>query len=287
MARNFIISFLAGVFVAGVSGVVLADNSSKANPLRDGSVLTGIDGKLICTDSNDSRPDQSVRNGAGDKWFFEFESDVADDRGQICAGTIVELLPSATLEKMIADVNERSDADYKLWGSITKYKGKNFIFPVYFLPITKVNDPNREKLKGSGQSGLQETKSLVNEPNDAFAIPDDIMAKLETREIVRFEQLGEASELKEDFVLADRTARLIKQPDGRPVFTLDALGRNVDQVSFQLLPCQILEWTQQKQSLETESLRFKIAGIVTKYKGQNYLLLQRATRIYSHGNFGN
>jgi hypothetical protein len=34
-----------------------------------------------------------------------------------------------------------------------------------------------------------------------------------------------------------------------------------------------------------EPVRFKIAGVVTKYKGEKYLLLQKATRIYGHGNF--
>ena len=33
-------------------------------------------------------------------------------------------------------------------------------------------------------------------------------------------------------------------------------------------------------------MRFNVAGILTRYKGQQYLLLQKATRIYSYGNFG-
>jgi len=34
-----------------------------------------------------------------------------------------------------------------------------------------------------------------------------------------------------------------------------------------------------------EPVRFKIAGIKTAYKGEHYLLLQKATRVYSHENF--
>ena len=89
-----------------------------------------------------------------------------------------------------------------------------------------------------------------------------------------------------DSVLVDRTAFLAEQVDGRLVFVPDALGRNVQRLSFRLLPCEILELTERVQSAELEPLRFKIAGILTTYKGEKYLLLQKATRAYSHGNFG-
>jgi len=93
------------------------------------------------------------------------------------------------------------------------------------------------------------------------------------------------AELKRDSILADRTAFLSKKDDGQLVFVLDALGRNVRPVSLWLLPCEVLELAEYRQSAEPEPVRFKIAGIVTKYKGENYLLLQKATRIYSHQNF--
>ena len=89
-----------------------------------------------------------------------------------------------------------------------------------------------------------------------------------------------------NLVLVDRTALLVKQDDDRLVFVLDALGRNIQKLSLNLLPCAALELTELKQAAEPEPLRFKIAGIVTKYKGQDYLLLEKATRTYSHGNFG-
>ena len=31
--------------------------------------------------------------------------------------------------------------------------------------------------------------------------------------------------------------------------------------------------------------RFRVSGIVTTFRGNTYMLLQRATRTYSHGNF--
>jgi hypothetical protein len=84
----------------------------------------------------------------------------------------------------------------------------------------------------------------------------------------------------------DKTGFLVEQDDRRFVFLPDALGRNVQKLSLYLLPCAVLELTELEQSAEPEKVRFKVAGIMTKYKGENYLLLEKAIRTYSHGNFG-
>lgn len=287
-----------------MSGSVLGAQTARQTLLRDGFVLRGVDGKLTGSDSNDV-------------WFFEFNTDVSDYRGRASAGTRLELLPSSELEKMIADVNERSAADYRLWGWVTKYKGRNFIFPNYFFPLGKISrlqsqTPPKPQQKGQKPTEGTVTKEskqqpAISEPNDVLAIPQEIIEKLKAGRIVRPEKLDRTPEAEEgvgdlvsakkaelgqstgclsaDSILADRTAFLSKQEDGRLVFVLDAFGRNVRPVSLRLLPCEVLELAEQKQSSEPEPGRFKIAGIITKYKGENYLLLQKATRIYSHQNF--
>jgi hypothetical protein len=74
--------------------------------------------------------------------------------------------------------------------------------------------------------------------------------------------------------------------DSAKVFTIDGLGRNVDDLHFRLLPCETLEATE-KSLVETPIVRqrFRVSGVITMYKGQRYMLLQRATRTYSHDNF--
>jgi hypothetical protein len=92
---------------------------------------------------------------------------------------------------------------------------------------------------------------------------------------------------KQNYVLADRTG-FIRESGQRLDFVLDALGLDVwPAVSgLRLLPCQPLELAEREQSADPDPIRFKMAGIVTEYKGNRYLLLQRATRVYSYGNFG-
>ena len=288
--------------------------------LQDGFVLRGVDGEVNGPDANG-------------KLVFKFSVDVNDEKGVVKTGTNLELLPSATLEKIMADINERSAADYRLWGRVTRYKGKNFIFPSYFLPLGKLQQPAQvsQTQESPPQEGASPNESVggrpaevpsmkereperdINEPNDVLNIPQEIVEKLRTRRIAqpaisrtgetedvnaveqkagvaegreRKGELEKEREFKQDAILADRTALLVKQDDGRFVFVLDALGLNTPEVSLRVLPCEALELTEQRQSAEPEPVPFKIAGIMTKYKGKYYLLPQKATRVYSYGNLG-
>jgi hypothetical protein len=252
------------LILAFLSCTTLCAGAARKTLLRDGFGLTGVDGKLSSADS---------------KWFFEFDSEVSDDIGQINAGAVVELLPSTALEKITADAQKHGEANYRLWGNVTQYKGSNFIFPIYFLPVSPAEDQNKP-------AESSKVKIAINEPNDVLAIPEEIVGKLKSRRVLRQEQLKEGLQLKQDYVLADRTALLDRGSDGEPVVVLDALGRNIPQISFRLLPCEVMERAQYEQSVEPDLVRFKIAGILTQYKGEYYLLLQKATRAYSHENFG-
>ena len=258
--------------------------------LRDGYVMNGVDGNLVGPDSNDV-------------WFFELSSDVNDYRTVIKAGTKLELLPSSALERMTADRKTRTTAAYRLWNSrVTKYKGRNFIFPNFFLPVSKKKKPPQ---KQDGSTEPEPERDLaVDDPNDVLTMPQEVIEKLRAR---RESTTGTGQPVQDsneisavtsklpvthryrqssDSILVDRTGFFVNQDDGRLVFVPDALGRNVQKLSLNLLPCAALELTELKQTGEPEPLRFKIAGIVTKYKGKNYLLLEKATRTYSHGNFG-
>ena len=288
MAKNLIIPVLAVVLVITVPSGAAGGDLRGARLLREGFTLAGVDGKL-----------REQEN----KWFFEFGSDVSDDGGFVKAGTVIELLPSAALEKIL-DVKKRSEASpvrsksagadvaasvqtpngasYRLWGRVTRYEGKNFIFGIYFLPVSEAKQPQSA---ASEESQQRKPELIINEPNDALVIPEEIIAKLATRRVIRSERLIRGLELKQDFILAERIG-FIRDSGHEAGFVLDAVGRGVQQISFRLLPCQMLEVAQQRQSAEPDPIRFKISGIVTQYEGKHYLLLQRATRVYSYGNFG-
>jgi len=275
--------------------------------LPDGFMLRGVEGKLASFDANDV-------------WFFEFDSAVRHNKDVLKTGTNLKLLPSSTLERMIADANDRSaaspvrskasgtttmasrqtsnGASYRLWARITKYKDRNFIFPEYFLPLGKAKPSPPSTI----QQSEEKARPSVVDPNDELGIPQEILEKLESRRTVRRQPTERRVAIKQNSVLANRTGfirdsghssrrRPRPEPDGTRgtrygVFVFDALGRNIQQTTVRLLPCQALELAEQQADAEPDPIRFRIAGIVTEYKGGKFLLLQRATRVYSHGNFG-
>ncbi len=261
--------------------------------LPDGYILRGVEGKL-------------VRKDANDVWLFEFDSVVSDGKGRIEVGARLELLPSSALEKMIADANDRTTDSYKLWARLTKYKGRNFIFSEYFLSLSKVRPQSPSTL----QPSQEKAKPAIDDPNDQLLIPKEILDKLKTRRTIRRRQPEGRVKVKQNSVLNNRAGFIsscVMRPfapleggdaycadrntqygirNTRYVFVFDAFGRSIQQTSLRLLPCQALELAEQQADAALNPIRFKIAGIVTEYKGKKYLLLQRATRVYSHENFG-
>ncbi|MHC4570252.1 MAG: hypothetical protein ACYTE3_31430 [Planctomycetota bacterium] len=308
-----ILTSLIPAFLAGAAlGASAFDTTLIPEPplLRDGFVLRGVDGRLSGPDSNDA-------------WFFELAADVNDFRDVLKTGTRLQVLPSSTLERMIADGRKRSEMTFRLWnGRVTRYKGRNFIFPSFFLPVRQAKEPEPKisgKPPGQTDGEAAETppaqprqrEPVVQDPNDVLTIPSDLLRKLkDTRETMaaRERQIVDSNAVAtiepnlpgddkarpeperyaggSDSVFVDRTGFLIGQGDDNFVLALDSLGRNVSRVSLRLLPCEALELAEMKRSADFEPVRFRIAGILTKYEDTDYLLLQKATPSYSHGNFG-
>ena len=273
MFKNSITATLAALLIAAAAGTTPAHGAQRPTPLPDGFGLMGVDGKL-------------TGEKGTDKWFFEFETNVSNQLGRISAGTRLEVLPSSALEKMIVNLQQHPDISYRLWGKVTKYGWGNYIFADYFLPISEVTKPKPATTQEPQQESATADKAeiTINEPNDELAMPEEIIARLQSRKIIRVEQLGKGLELKQDSILADRTG-FIRRSGRKFVFAFDALGRNVETIQLQLLPCKVFEWAHGRRMVEAEPVRFKVAGIVTKYKGQYYLLLQRAIKVHSYGNF--
>lgn len=231
---------------------------SKVKPLRDGFSLEGVDGNVV-----------KDPNG----WLFVPLVALADDQGVVKANTKMKILPSSGLERLIQQKTSAGGQSFRLWGTVTRYENENFVFATYFLPITEANDtvPQLEDVKITG-------------PNEPNIIPEEVMEMLRPRRVVNLAKLKKGPGTEQDGIIADRTGFVQKSGDSF-VFVFDALGRNIDTTSFPLLKCGVLENIWKKQKSSAWDVRYKIVGIITKYQGRHYLLLERATRMYSHGNF--
>ncbi len=248
-----------------------------AQLLPEGTVLKSVDGVIVRADSNDV-------------WLFEVTRDVNEADVQLPAGTRLELLPSVTLGDLLVDANDRVVARYRLTGQVTLYRQTNFLLAGYYLPLSKLKDPNEPAGSESGPE-LRETARPAR-PDD-MAIPPEILEKLRERRAVRGPQrkgpngMARANDARRmpNRVLVD-AAGFIERREGRWQFVPDALGRNVSDLRYELLPCRALEQTETRLAALPERTRFKVAGVVTGHKGKRYLLLQRVMRVYNHGNLG-
>lgn len=278
MRRELTVVLGAGLgllWLVAVSAVVAEEAVRK--PLPEGTVLQGVDGAIVRIDSNDI-------------WFFELSEDVNDAGVQIPAGTRLELLPSATLEQVLADANERLLPQYRLTAQVTRYQGENFLLASYYLPLSKLkdgNEPMPPNAQGTPEAVPAETGQAVGD----LAIPGEVLEKLRGRRPARGPQRqGAATGVAVPQSIPTRVLvninGFIQSHQGRLYFAPDALGWNVSMTRYELLPSSVLGQAQSRMGASPNPIRFSVTGLVTAYQGKEYLLLQSAARVYSYGNFG-
>lgn len=256
---------LAFCFLA--TGAALCAEQPARRPIADGLFLQGVDGRLGYDDVNEV-------------WRFDLTGDVNMPGVQIPVGTEFILLPSAALGDMIEDSNDRVQPVYRLSVLVTQYQAKNYLLPMYHLPLSRLGEPNEPQQVSGGKTAVTGV-----EPNSALSIPGEIIEKL-NRPPLRAQQrlTPNPSQTAPTRMLID-VVGFIEQRQGRAVLVPDALGMNVTATEYLLLPSAVLEQAQRLQAASPDRVRFSIAGQFSEFKGKQYLLLQRATRVYSFGDF--
>jgi hypothetical protein len=278
--------------VAALLVVLAAGGANLGGPpparklLPEATVLDRLDGIVLHVDANDT-------------WLFELERDVNDADARVPAGTRFVLLPSATLGKLVADMNDRAGPHYRLTVRVTQYQGRNYLIPTYFLPLSKLKSdvgpqPEGHQTDGGGvnpPSVIGNPQSGVPEPT----VPPEILKQLQDRRPIRTAPAARPAQeptpgvqsepAPAERMLVNRVG-LIQKEDGRFVFVPYALGWNLSAVRYELLPSSVLEQALRQQAGSLERMRFNVAGLVMEFRGRQYLLLQRAVPAYSYGDFG-
>jgi hypothetical protein len=266
--------------------------------LPETAVLDRVDGRLLHVDANDT-------------WLFELTMDVKTPDYQLPTGARFVVLPSVTLGRLIADVNERVAPRYRLSARVTRFREKNYLYPTYYLPLSKFKD---------GQGAEAESPTPPPEIRNPQAgapelsVPPEILEQLKKQRPLRGPRKGAQTQPKpipgSERVVADCVGRIesrqepvVGSPSSVPsgpsptddrqlradnfwAFVPYALGWNLSNVRYELLPSQALEEALQKQARALNPMRFNVAGLVTEFQGKKYLLLQRAAIVYNYGDFG-
>jgi hypothetical protein len=280
------------------AGVGFGAQPAARKLLPETAILDRVDGKITHVDANDT-------------WLFELTQEVKTPDYTLPAGTRFVLLPSATLGRLAADVNDRAAPLYRLSARVTQYRGKNYLFPTYYLPLSKFKED------GKPEGGGQKTEgSSVKPPSGTpeLVIPPEVLEQLKKqrpprgprrkteppqpaaaeRVLVDCVGLIESPRLAVLSPLLPVPSRQAPLPNWQPtavgartglVFVPYALGWNVSNIRYELLPSRALEEAVQTQTQALDPLRFNVAGLATEFQGKKYLLLQRAIIVYNYGNF--
>jgi len=265
MAKKSVILIL----VVLTTGIVFAAKQPEGGGLlREGFVLNGVEGTI-----------KADKKGV---WFFTADTDISDESVVVLAGKAIELLASSTLEKITTTAGDDFSAGVRLWARISRYDGRNFLFAFMFIPLSGFEGTSPQVTIEPNTTQKESTEPA--EQMEESIIPPDVMAILKPKRMVDFGKLKETMDIEGDVILANRTGFIVGKKGNR-TFEVDGLGRNVDGLRLRLLDCEVLERTEQKLAMTTGRQRYRVAGIVSKYKDDYYLLLQRAVRTYSHGNF--
>ncbi|MGH7214409.1 MAG: hypothetical protein ACREIT_06570, partial [Tepidisphaeraceae bacterium] len=82
--------------------------------------------------------------------------------------------------------------------------------------------------------------------------------------------------MREGTFLVDRTGRLTRSADGQQMeFTFDADGKSLRDPPVIILPNLKLMAMEDAVSGSSRDLRFRITGVVTEYRGRNYVMLEK------------
>jgi hypothetical protein len=80
--------------------------------------------------------------------------------------------------------------------------------------------------------------------------------------------------VREGEIIPQRVGRLTRTAEGQPEFTFDADAQTFQDPPMIILPNQKLEQMENRSKDMARDLRFRISGIVTEYRGRNYILIE-------------
>lgn len=273
---KIVLAIIVVALSAGTAVSAEKKDTTRQPVVKEGFGFVGIEGT-------------AKRIAESDRWIFVPDTDITNEIEVFKAGTLIKLLPSSTLEKIAAN-SQNGIAAIRLWGRITSYSNryaqnikssdnltsKNYLFPVYFMLLGTDTE----------EAALDAEKETKDKTPDGIGkdsiLPKDVMDAFKPKRMIKLSK--KIIDVEGDVVIANKTG-FVTVKGNRNIFTIDGLGRNVDDMNFNILPCQTLERIDKSHTSKAGRQRFKISGILTKYKGQYHLLPQRAIRTYNHGNF--
>ena len=259
---RYVPSQIAAILLLAATGYAAVE-PQRGRLVAEGHLVAGAEGRVVY-DPNESR------------WSFYPTASITDGKGLLPAGQGVVLLAGSVMEQMGQLAGDEKRMDVRLWAMVTEYRGRNSLYSLYFLPMRDtVEAPAAPAEPKTAESGQRQRESVL---------PTEILQMIERNQAPDLRRLDELVVVTTDRNLIHRTGIISPLEDGY-VFVPDAFGHNVSGRSYHLLSCRTLEATQRAMQRGAGRQRYVVSGVLTEFEGRTYLLLRRAVRSYTHGNF--
>jgi len=221
-------------------------------------------------------------------WRFVTAKTLSERKLAVPAETELTILPGKGLDKIIAYAGEGVSVPVRIDAIITQYRKTNFLYLFDAVPLTAVAQASAPtETPALPKEDAANILRMAADPNQTSVIPPQILQRMlpsQRTDLARMEQSARQTESVSDTVIVSRTGRFIRRPSGSE-FILDGFGRNISGRSYALLPCKTLEQVEKQMEQALDSYRYRVSGVVTTFRGKQFLLLQGAVRTYTHGNF--
>ncbi len=217
-----------------------------------------------------------------DVWNFIPDADITMPKGTLPAGKAISLLPCSVLEQISSLAGADNQVHVRLWAMFTEYGWNNYLFSVYFLPISEDADAQPEKPDAS--DGKKEDKAKAATDKEDSIIPGDILTQIKSNKAPDLQKFQQIAKVSGDMNLIGKAGHLKKQGKIK-YFQPDAFGYKIDNSQYLLLPCKMLKHAERQMNKSPGRQRYNVSGLVTVYKNRRYILLRRTVRTYTNGNF--
>lgn len=263
---NILLTAVVSGLVAGAMGA-----PQRGRPVEEGFLAAGTEGRIV-NDSNSLC------------WTFYPKVEITDGKGILPAEKGVELLPCSGLEQMAQLAGEARTLQVRLWAMATEYRGTNYLYSLYFLPMRATAEETPAKPAKPAEPAAPTAPAAAGSGEKESVLPSEILQMIRRNRVPDLKRLDELVVVSNDRNLIQRTGLMQGVEDGF-VFAGDAFGQNVGQGSYRLLPCRALEAMERSMQRTPGRQRYVVSGVATEFAGTEYLLLRRAVRTFTNGNF--
>lgn len=220
-----------------------------------------------------------------DVWNFVPDAPIAlTEKIDWPAQSPISLLPCSVLEQITKLAGETDEIRVRLWGLFTGYNKNNYLYSVYFLPVEEDTDAETTTSPDTQTTGNAEQDNTNSAEVEDSIIPADILKQIKSSKTPDLKKFQQIAAVTGDTNLIGR-AGYLKQDEKVKFFQPDAFGQNISLSRYLMLPCSALEDTEKELKKSLGRQRYAVSGLVTTYKGRQYMLLRRMVRTFTNGNF--